>query len=159
MEHRLSRARAHIHNGPVSLLDIALAGDLGRRQVAASDHFGVLRLRFLQSSKMLPRDDQHMSRRFRIDVFKSKDILVLINLLGGNLAAENSAEQATARRVGACHGENITPDREIVTQERRGCNRPGASNMSCRLHVRQRNVRQVEIPIEELEFGWIPFRR
>jgi hypothetical protein len=102
MEHRLSRVWAYIHDGPVSLLDIASAGDLSGREVTAADHFGILRLRFFQSSKMLSGDDQHMRRRLRIDVLKSKDMLILVNFLGRNLATENAAEEATARGVGHC---------------------------------------------------------
>ncbi len=64
MKHRLPRPRTHVKHGPVSLLDIPLARNLGRRQVAAPDHFGILSLRFLQSSKMFLGDDQHVRRSF-----------------------------------------------------------------------------------------------
>jgi hypothetical protein len=100
MVHRLSRTRAYIHYGPVSLLDIALAGDLGCCEVTAADHVGILGLRFFQSGKMSLRDDQHMGRGLWVDVFKGKHMLVLIDLSCGNLAAKNPAEKACARGVG-----------------------------------------------------------
>src|SRR5712671_110905 len=94
MKHRLPRSRTHVHDGPVSLFDVSLARDLGRCQVTLADHFGVLSLRLFQPGKMFSWDDQHMRRRFRIDVFKGKHMLVLVNFLRGNLAAKNAAEKA-----------------------------------------------------------------
>ena len=62
MKHRLPRARTHVEHRAVSLLDISLTRNLGRHQVTASDHLGVVGLRFFQSSKMFLRDDQHVRR-------------------------------------------------------------------------------------------------
>ena len=42
----LARAGAHVEHGAVSVLDAALARDVGRRQVAASDYLGIFRLGF-----------------------------------------------------------------------------------------------------------------
>ncbi len=47
MEHGLPRARPHIEDRPVSVLDIAITRDLRSRQVTAADQFGIMRLRFL----------------------------------------------------------------------------------------------------------------
>src|ERR1700730_1172508 len=94
MKHRLPRARTHVHHGPVSLFDVALARDLGRCQVTSTDHFGVLSLRLFQPGKMFFRNNQHMRRRLGIDVFKGKHIFVLVDFLRGNLAAKNAAEKA-----------------------------------------------------------------
>jgi hypothetical protein len=57
MKDRLPRSRTHIEHGSVSLLDVPLARNLGRHQMTAADHFGVVSLRFFQSSKMFPWDD------------------------------------------------------------------------------------------------------
>jgi hypothetical protein len=100
MKYRLPRSRTYVKHGPVSLLDVPLARNLGRRQVAAADHFRIFGLCFLQSSKVLLGDDQHMSGSLWVDVFKGQYVRVLVNLLGGNLAAENAAEEAVARGVG-----------------------------------------------------------
>ncbi len=103
MKHRLPRSRAHVQHGAVSLLDVALARDLSRREVAAANHFGILGLRLFQSSKMFLGDDEHVRGSFGFDVFKGQDMLVLVNLPSRNLAAENAAEKAVARGVG--HGK------------------------------------------------------
>src|SRR5271155_3938540 len=100
MKHRLPRPRAYIEHSPVALLDFPITRYLRCRQVTAPDHYGVVRLRFVQSRKMLLRDDQHVRRSLRADVFEGKDVIVLINLLRGNLAAKNTAEKAVTRGVG-----------------------------------------------------------
>ena len=100
MKHRLPSSRTHVQHSAVSLLDVALACNLSRRQVAAANHFGVFGLRLFQSRKMFPGNDQHMRGSLRVDVFKGQHVLVLVNLLGGNFAAENAAEKAVAGRVG-----------------------------------------------------------
>ena len=102
MKNRLPRSSTYVKHSPVSLLDVPLARNLGRRQVTAADHFGIFGLCFLQSGKVLLGDDKYMRRRLRVDVFKGQHVRVLVNLLGGNLAAENAAEEAVAR--GVSHG-------------------------------------------------------
>jgi len=99
VEDRLSRARADVENGAVSLLDVALAGDLGGGEVAAADDFCVGGLGFFQSSKMLLGNDQHVRGRFGADVFEGEDMVVFVNFLGGNFAADDAAEKA----VGISH--------------------------------------------------------
>jgi hypothetical protein len=100
MKHRLPRSRTYIKHSPVSLLDVPLARNLGRRQVAAADHFCIFGLCFLQSSKVLLGDDKYMRGSLWADVFKGQYVRVLVNLLGGNLPAQNAAEEAVARGVG-----------------------------------------------------------
>src|SRR5271154_3349550 len=103
MKHRLPCSRTHVQHGPVSLLDVPLARNLGSCQVAAANYFGVFGLRLLQSRKMFLGDDQHMRGSLGVDVLKGQHMLVLINLLSRNLAAENAAEKAVAGRIG--HGK------------------------------------------------------
>src|ERR1700691_923656 len=100
MKHRLPRPRPHIEHCPVSLLDIPPARKLRGGYLAAADQFGIAGSSFLQSSKMFLRDDEHMGRRLRVDVLKGEDILVFVNFLRGNLAAQDAAEKAVARSVG-----------------------------------------------------------
>ena len=47
MKHRLPGPRTYVEHGPVSLLDVPLARNLGRCQVTAAYQFGVLGLCFL----------------------------------------------------------------------------------------------------------------
>jgi hypothetical protein len=100
MKYRLSCSRTYVEYRAVSVLDISLARDLSRRQVTASDHLGIANLRFLQTSKMFLWDHEDMRRRLRIDVFDGEHVLVLIDFLRGNLAAENAAEKAIAGGIG-----------------------------------------------------------
>jgi hypothetical protein len=102
MKYRLPRSWTHVQHGPVSLLNVPLTCNLSRSQVAAADHFSVFSLRFFQSTKMSLGDNQYMGRSLRVDIFEGQHVLVLVNFLRGNLAAENAAEKAVAGGVG--HG-------------------------------------------------------
>lgn len=102
MKHRLTCSWTYVKHSPVSLPDVPLARNLGRRQVAAADHFGIFGLCFLQSCKVLLGDDKYMRGSLWVDVIEGQYVRVLVNLLGGNLAAENAAEEAVAR--GISHG-------------------------------------------------------
>jgi hypothetical protein len=100
VEDGLSGAGADVEHGAVSVLDFALAGDLCGGEVATSDDFCVSGFSFFQSGKMFFGNDQNMRGRLRVDVFKGEDMIVFVDFLGGNLAADNAAEEAI--RVG--HG-------------------------------------------------------
>jgi len=95
MKYRLTGARANVDNRSVSLLDAALASDFGRGEMAASDEFGVGGCGFFQSGKVFLGNDQHVCRRFRVDVFKSVDVLVFMNFLGWQFSAKDAAENAS----------------------------------------------------------------
>jgi hypothetical protein len=92
VEDRLSGARPNIEDGAVSLLDVALARDLGGSKVAAADHFGVGGLRLFQSSKMFLRNNKHVRGRLRPNVFERKDVFIFVNFFGGYLSADHAAE-------------------------------------------------------------------
>jgi hypothetical protein len=100
MKHGLPRTRADIEHGAIPILDIALPGDLGGDQVAAADQLRVFQLRFLQSREMLLGDDENVRRRLRIHIFERKDLLILMDLPGGNFSTNDAAEQASAGRFG-----------------------------------------------------------
>jgi len=99
MKHGLPRARTYVQHSPVPLLDVAITRYLRCYQMTAPDHLGVNSLRFVQSRKMLLRNDQHVRGSLRVDVFEGKNMIVLINLLRGNFAAKDAAEKAVAARV------------------------------------------------------------
>jgi hypothetical protein len=117
----LSSARADVKNGPVSLLDVALAGNLSRDQMAASDDLGVGRLSFFQSRKMFLGHDEHVRGRLRTDVFEGDNMFVFVNLLRGNLAANDAAEEAVGGSVS--HGCLWVPpgskDRKTIASDAR----------------------------------------
>lgn len=95
MKYGLSRARPNIKHRSIPLLNVALPGDVRGRQMAAADEFGVAGLSLFQSSKMFLGDDEDMRRRLRADVFKSKDLIILVNFLRRNFAVDDAAEEAT----------------------------------------------------------------
>jgi len=103
MKDGLSGAGADVEDGAVSLLDVALAGDLGGGEVAAADDFGVGSLGFFQSSKMFLGNDEHVRGSLGVDVFEGEDVVVLVNFLRGNFATEDAAEEAIGSSVS--HGE------------------------------------------------------
>ena len=94
MKNRLSGAGADVEDGAVSLLDVALAGDMGGGEVAAADQFGVGSFGFFQSGKMFLGDDENVGGSLRVDIFEGEDVVVLENFLGGNFAADDAAEEA-----------------------------------------------------------------
>ncbi len=99
VEDGLSGAGPNVEDGAVSLLDFSQAGNVGGGEVAAADEFGVGSLGFLQTREMSPRNDQHMRRRLRADVFESEHMLVLIDFPGGDFTAEDAAEEAAGSGV------------------------------------------------------------
>lgn len=68
--------------------------------MAATNHFRVLSLRFLQTGKMLFRNDEHVRWRFRVDVLESKYMFVFEDFSRWNFSAENAAEEAVNTGVG-----------------------------------------------------------
>ena len=42
----LARLRADIQNGAIAIFDVAIPGNLGRREMASSDDFGVIERSF-----------------------------------------------------------------------------------------------------------------
>src|SRR5580658_7657264 len=96
MKYRLPGPGANVEHGTVSVLDVALASDLGSGKMAASNDLGVLSFGIFQSREMFLGNDEHVGRRFRADVFKGEDVLVFVNLPGGNLPADDAAENTIA---------------------------------------------------------------
>jgi hypothetical protein len=94
VEYGLSGAGADVEDGAVSLLDVALAGDVGGGKVAAADDFCVGGLGLFESGKMFFGDDQDVSGGLRVDVFEGEDVVVVVDFFGGNFAAEDAAEEA-----------------------------------------------------------------
>src|SRR3954468_23196515 len=96
MEHALSRAGTDVVDRPVSIFDLALARELRRDQLAVAEDLRVLRLGFLQSDHVFFGDDQHVRGRLRIDVLEGEGSLVFVDLLRGDLAGDDLAEQTVA---------------------------------------------------------------
>ena len=100
VEDGLSGAGADVEDGAVSLLDLALACDLGGGEVAAPDDFSVVGLSLFQSGKMFLGNDKDVGGGLRFDVFEGEDVFVFVNFFGGDFAADHAAEQAIG--IGHC---------------------------------------------------------
>src|SRR3974390_1208003 len=104
----LSGTGTDVEDGAVSLLDIALAGDLRGGEVATANEFGVGGFGFFQSREMFLGNDQDVRGGLRADVFEGKDVFVFVNFSCRNLSPENAAEEAAG--IGHCAvtwGKNI----------------------------------------------------
>ena len=95
-ERPTARTRSYVQHGAVAVLDISLARDSCCREMTTSDDFGIAFLGFFESRKMRLRNNQHMRRSLRIDIFEREHMRVFMNLLGGNLSANNAAEKTIA---------------------------------------------------------------
>src|SRR5580698_163063 len=96
VEDGLTGSRTDVEHGAVAILNAALAGNIGGDQMAAANEFAVLAARLLQSPNVFLWDHQNMRGRLRIDVFKRVGMLVFVDFLGWNFAADNPAEQTVA---------------------------------------------------------------
>src|SRR5258705_11252473 len=94
VEHGLSRFRCYVEAGAVAVFDSAMASDGGGRQVKASNQLRVFRLSFLQATNMLLGNNQNVRGRLWIDVFEGESVLVLVDFLGGDFAADDAAKEA-----------------------------------------------------------------
>ncbi len=114
VEDRLAGAGTDIEDGTVSVLEVALAGDLGGCQMAAADDVGVGGGSLFQSGEVALGNDEHVRRRLGVDVFEGEDVVILVNLLSGDFVAQDAAEEA----VGIGHeftfcGNDSTCGREL----------------------------------------------
>lgn len=92
VKNTLTRAWANIQHGAVSVLDAAFARKFGGDDVTIANIIRIFRFRFLQSPKVPLRNDKHVARRLRVNVFESKSARILVNLLGRRFSLDNSAE-------------------------------------------------------------------
>lgn len=93
VEYGLAGAGTYVQHCSISLLDVALPRDLRCRDVTAPDDLGVSGLGFFQSGEMTFRNNEDMGRSLRLDVLEGEDMLILLDLFCGNLAADNAAEE------------------------------------------------------------------
>ena len=92
----LAGARSDVEHRPISILNAALTRNVRGCEMTAANGFRVFGLRFLQSANMLFWNDQHVGWRLRIDVLKRVGVVIFINLLRGNFAGNNAAEQTVS---------------------------------------------------------------
>ena len=92
MKNRLAGARAHIQHGAVAIFNRPLPCNVRGSQMTTSDQLRIFRRCFLQASNMSFRNDQHVGRPLRVQIFKGKSVLVFVDFSGWHLAANNAAE-------------------------------------------------------------------
>ena len=100
VEHRLSRLAIAIEDRAISALAESL---VGRQLSGASQHPAdqrvIVRTQIVRGRDVLPRDDQQMHRRLRIDVAERDEIVVFVHNRCRNLAGDDAAEQAVHPRM------------------------------------------------------------
>ena len=105
MEDGLAGARADIEDGPVTVFDGTLAGDVRGGEMAAADEFGVLGLCILETGKMFLGDYEDVGRTLRVEIFEGEGVGVFVNFFRGHFAADNAAEKAIRHIFGLAVGE------------------------------------------------------
>src|SRR4051812_35934896 len=97
MEHGLAGVRSDVVYRPIAaLFQVVLTSEFGGNKVAVANYLGVFRCRCVYARKVFLRNDQDVRRRTGLDVVKCEDFIVFVCFLGGNLAANNFAEQAVS---------------------------------------------------------------
>src|SRR5581483_4620204 len=93
MKHRLAGARADVVHRTISVLDAAIASDLGRDQMAVANYLGVFRIRRIKSRDVALGNNQHVGWRLGSDVLEGENSFVFVDFLRGNLAGDDFAEE------------------------------------------------------------------
>src|SRR5262245_18987651 len=94
MKDSLSGVGTNVVDGAKAVLKLALPRDLRGDKLAIADQLGV-RLGCLSNvNDMLLGNNQHMRRRLRLDVFKSKGLFVFVDFFGWYCARDDLAEKA-----------------------------------------------------------------
>ena len=78
-------------------------------QLAAANEFGIRSLCLLQAGKVFFGNHQDMCRALRIEIFEGEGMLVFVNFLGWNLAADDAARSVMGgeARSSAVHNWSI----------------------------------------------------
>src|ERR1035437_5920929 len=94
MKHGLPGAAAVVDDRTITVGQLALSGELCSHQLQAPEHCRVLSRGIGERNDVLPRTNQDVGRRLRMDVLKREDCLVLVHQLCGNFFSADLAEQA-----------------------------------------------------------------
>ena len=111
MQDRLARARADVVDGAIPVLDVTLARDLSCDQLAIADQFRILGPGLSEIDNVPFGDDQDVRRRLRIDVLKGQGPVVFVDLLAGEFARDNLAEQTVTHWL--AHAFSPVPERNL----------------------------------------------
>lgn len=81
MEDRLPRVRTNVIDRAKAILQAAFAGEFSGNQVRVADNLLIGLGQMVNADDVLLGDDQNVRRCARLDVFKSEDLLIFVNLL------------------------------------------------------------------------------
>ena len=129
VEDRLTCFAIRVEHRPVAAIGVAVfPGDLRSRAMHGPNEAVVVRRQIVQRGDVSSRDDQHMQRRLRVDVFDRDQLIVLMHELSRNLAADDLAEETVglSRSITAVRG---MPCKSARTRSRRS---EGRAVTSCR---------------------------
>src|SRR5690349_19537365 len=88
----LPRVRARIDHDPeAALRDSLVAGELTRRHKNLADDRAVFRFNIENTRDMFARNDEKMNRRLGIDVPEDHHVIVLIDDVGFDFSADDTA--------------------------------------------------------------------
>jgi hypothetical protein len=92
VEDGLSGARPYIEHRAIPVFDAAIMGDLSGCEMTSANDLSLFERRFFEAANVLLGNDEHVSRRFRINVFKGIGMFVLVDFLRSNVAGKDAAE-------------------------------------------------------------------
>ena len=79
VEDGLAGARAHVVDRSISAFDSVFAGQLCRHKLHVAQQFSIGVLGLVQSFNVLFGNNQNVCGRLRLDVFKGKGLLILVD--------------------------------------------------------------------------------
>ena len=94
VHHALSALRACIHNDAVAFLELLLLCYILYLKQQMAQYLSVFRPGLIKGLDVLFGYDEHMHRGLRIKIFKSKYLIVFIDLAARNIAVRYLAENA-----------------------------------------------------------------
>jgi hypothetical protein len=83
-----------------------IPGDGGNCEEQSSEFLGVIRPEIVQAGYMAPGDEEDVGGGLGVDVPEGKDMIILMDLVGGKFPRGNSAEQTRC-----VHGASRIPPR------------------------------------------------
>src|SRR5262249_3700737 len=96
MKDRLPSATAAVEDHPVAVSQLPLGGQLRCHPNHAAQQLSIAGSGLGKRSDVLPRADQKMRRRLRVDIFESKDLGVFVDDSCWRLFTTNLAKNAIA---------------------------------------------------------------
>ena len=96
MGNGLSAVLARIDNSSESVRASVFFGQFRNQSHQSSEHCRIFVRHIGQRNNVFFRNNQKVNRCCRIDIVKSEELLILINLFAGNLPLNNLAENAVS---------------------------------------------------------------